>query len=150
MADTYTQLYVHVTFGVKFRQQLLAREWRDELFKYITGVTTNKKQILMQINGTEDHIHILLAIKPTVLLSDVVRDIKANSSRFINEKNWVKGKFEWQGGFGAFSVGHSQVNMVVNYIRNQEEHHRNKKFEEEYLELLLENQIEYKPEYVFD
>ena len=104
----------------------------------------------MQINGTEDHIHILLAIKPTVLLSDVVRDIKANSFRFINEKNRVKGEFEWQGGFGAFSVGHSQVNMVVNYILNQEEHHRNKKFEEEYLELLMENQIEYKSEYVFD
>ena len=102
------------------------------------------------VNGVEDHIHILLCIKPTVELSNVVRDIKANSSRFINEKAWVKGKFEWQEGFGAFSVGHSQTNTVVNYIRNQEEHHRKKTFKEEYLDFLKENEVEYKEEYVFD
>jgi putative transposase len=135
---------------VKYHLPLLSKKWRDELFKYITGITTNKKQILMQINGVEDHIHILLCINPTVMLSDVVRDIKANSSRFINDKRWVTGKFEWQAGFGAFSVGHTQVDMVVNYIRNQEEHHRNKTYKEEYLMLLKENEINYKEEYVFD
>jgi putative transposase len=150
MADTYSQIYIHVTFSVKYHLPLLSQKWRDELFKYITGITTNKKQILMQINGVEDHIHILLCIQPTVMLSDVVRDIKANSSRFINDKGWVTGKFEWQAGFGAFSVGHTQVDMVVNYIRNQEQHHRKKTYKEEYLMLLKENEVNYKEEYVFD
>lgn len=104
----------------------------------------------MQINGVEDHIHILLGIRPDVTLSDTVRDIKANSSRFINERGWINEKFQWQEGFGAFSVGHTQVNMVVNYIRNQEEHHKTKTFREEYLQLLKENEIEYKDDYVFD
>jgi putative transposase len=150
MANTYSQIYIHVTFSVKGHKHLLSKDWRTEVFKYIAGITSNKKQILMQINGVEDHIHILLGIKPTVLLSDVVRDIKANSSRFINERGWLKNKFLWQEGFGAFSVGHSQVNMVVNYIKNQEAHHQTKNFKEEYLQLLKENEIDYKEEYVFD
>lgn len=150
MANTYSQIYIHVTFSVKRHLPLLSKQWREELFKYITGITTSKKEILMQVNGVEDHIHILLCIKPTSVLSDIVRDIKANSSRFINERSWVKGKFEWQEGFGAFSVGHTQVGMVVNYIRNQEEHHRTKTFKEEYLQLLKENEIDYKEEYAFD
>lgn len=150
MANTYSQIYIHITFSVKGFRPLLSKDWRDEVFKYICGIASNKKQIAIMVNGVEDHIHILLCIKPSVDLSAVVRDIKANSSRFINEKAWVKGKFEWQEGFGAFSVGHSQVNTVVNYIRNQEEHHRKKTFRDEYLNLLKENEVEYKEEYVFD
>ncbi|HET6990853.1 MAG TPA: IS200/IS605 family transposase [Bacteroidia bacterium] len=148
MANTYSQLYIHVTFSVKGFRPLLSKNWRVEVFKYICGIATNKKQIVMQVNGVEDHIHILLCIKPTVQLSDVIRDIKAYSSRYINEKGWVKEKFEWQEGFGAFSVGHTQVPMVVNYIRNQEEHHRKKTFKDEYLNFLKENEVEYKEEYV--
>jgi putative transposase len=150
MANTYSQIYIHVTFSVKNWKPLLSKKWRVEVFKYICGTATNKKHIVMQVNGVEDHIHILFCIKPTVDLSTVVRDIKANSSRFINERNWIKEKFEWQEGFGAFSVGHTQVKMVVNYIQNQEEHHRKKSFKEEYVELLKENEVEYKEEYVFD
>lgn len=150
MANTYSQIYVHVTFSVKGNKPLLSKNWRSEVFKYIAGITTNKKQFPMQINGVEDHIHILLGIRPDVTLSDTVRDIKANSSRFINERGWMNAKFQWQEGFGAFSVGHTQVNMVVNYIRNQEEHHKKTTFKEEYLQLLKENEVDYKDEYVFD
>lgn len=149
MANPYSQIYLHVTFSVKNHQPLLSKNWRVELFKYISGITSNKKHILLQVNGVEDHIHLLLCIKPTVVLSDVIRDIKANSSRFINEKGWVKGKFEWQEGFGVFSVGHTQVSTVVNYIRNQEEHHRKKTFKEEYFDFLKEKEVEFKEEYVF-
>jgi putative transposase len=116
MANTYTQLYIHVVFAVKRRASVLAKSWRDELFQYITGIVKNKGQKLMIVNGVEDHIHILLGIKPDCNLSDLVRDIKANSSRWINDNNKVAGKFEWQTGFGAFSVGSSQVNIIMNYI----------------------------------
>jgi putative transposase len=150
MADSYSQIYIHVTFAVKGRQRLLSKAWRDEVFRYIVGITNNKKQTMLAINGVEDHMHFLLWMRPTVLLSDVIRDIKANSSKFINEKGWVKGRFEWQAGFGAFSVGHTQVDMVTNYIKSQEEHHRELTFKEEYIHFLEVNGIEYKPEYVFD
>jgi REP element-mobilizing transposase RayT len=150
MANTYTQLYIHVVFAVKRRACVISKSWRDELFQYITGIITNKGQKLMIVNGVEDHIHILLGIKPDCNLSDLVRDIKANSSRWINEKKLVQGKFEWQNGFGAFSVGASQVNIICNYIAHQEEHHQTTKFRKEYIEFLIHNEIEYKSEYLFD
>jgi REP element-mobilizing transposase RayT len=150
MANTYTQLYIHVVFAVKRRASVLAKSWRDELFQYITGIVKNKGQKLMIVNGVEDHIHILLGIKPDCNLSDLVRDIKANSSRWINEKNLVPGKFEWQNGFGAFSVGASQVNIIMNYIAHQEEHHQTTKFREEYIEFLQAYEVDYKEEYLFE
>lgn len=104
----------------------------------------------MAINGVSDHIHILLNIKPNVALSDLVRDIKANSSRFINEKKYVKGKFSWQEGFGAFSYSISQLDDVIKYIENQEEHHKETSFKDEYLKHLKRFQIEYDEKYVFD
>ena len=104
----------------------------------------------MIVNGVEDHIHILLGIKPDCNLSDLVRDIKANSSRWINEKKLVPGKFEWQNGFGAFSVGASQVNIIINYIAHQEEHHQTTKFREEYIEFLQAYEVDYKEEYLFE
>lgn len=150
MADSYSQLYVHVTFGVKYRRPLLSKEWRAQLFDYIAGIATNKQQTILEVNGVEDHIHFLLWMRPTVLLSDVIRDIKANSSRYINEQGWVKGRFEWQSGFGAFTVGHPDLDKVRAYIRNQEEHHRKRTFKEEYLDFLKDHEIGYKPQYVFD
>ena len=150
MANTYCQIYIHITFPVKGRMNLIQKEWKTELYKYIFGIVNNKKQKVIAINGVENHIHILLMIKRDVMISDVVRDIKANSTRFINEKNWVTGKFEWQVGFGAFSVGHTQLDVVVQYIHNQEEHHRLKTFREEYLEFLREHEVEFKPEYLFE
>lgn len=150
MANTYTQIYIHIVFAVKGRQNLISKNWNEELYKYITGIITNEDQKLIVINGMPDHIHILIGLKPNKALSDLVRDIKANSSRFINEKRWINGKFEWQTGFGAFSYNHSQLTNVINYIQNQEEHHKKKTFKEEYVEFLKAFEIDYKNEYIFD
>lgn len=150
MANTYTQIYIHIVFAVKGRQNLIHANWKDEIYKYITGIVTNEGQKLIAINGMPDHIHILIGLKPDKSLSDLVRDIKANSSRFINEKKWINGKFEWQTGFGAFSYSHSQLTNVISYINNQEEHHKIKTFKEEYIEFLKAFDVDYKNEYIFD
>ncbi len=150
MANTYTQLYVHVIFTVKGRNNLISSKWKEKLHQYISGIITNKSQKLMIINGMPDHIHMLIGLKPDCKLSDLVRDIKANSSKWINEKKYVKGKFEWQTGFGAFSVSQSQLKKVINYILNQENHHKKKTFREEYVEFLSAYEIDFNPEYLFE
>ncbi len=150
MANTYTQLYVHVVFAVKGRANLIAHGRKEELYKYISGIISHKNQKTMIINGISDHIHLLIGLKPDSNLSDLIRDIKANSSKFINEKKWIEGKFEWQTGFGAFSVGQSQIEKVVQYIQNQEEHHRKKTFREEYVDFLKAYKIDYKTDYIFE
>ncbi len=149
MANTYTQLYFHIVFAVKGRSNLIAANWKDELYKYITGIITNNNQKLMIINGMPNHVHLLIGTKPTCNLSDLVRDIKANSSRWINEKRFVNGKFEWQAGFGAFTVSQSGIKNVIDYIENQEKHHQIKTFKEEYVDFLKAYDIEYKTEYIF-
>lgn len=150
MANTYSQLYVQIVFAVKGRQNLISKKWKDEIYKYITGIITNQKQKLIVINGMPDHIHILVGIKPDISLSNLIRDIKANSSKFINEKKWINGKFEWQTGFGAFSYSHSQLTNVIKYIENQEEHHKAKTFKEEYIAFLKLFDIDFKDEYIFE
>ena len=150
MPNTYTQLYVHVVFAVKGRANLISRNWKEDLYKYTAGIITNKNQKLMVINGMPDHLHLLVGLKPDYSLSDLVRDIKANSSKWINENKYVAGKFEWQTGFGAFSVSQSGIHNVVRYILNQEAHHKKKTFMEEYIEFLKAYQIEFKPEYLLD
>ena len=149
MADTYSQIYIHIVFAVKRRDNLISKKWKDELYKYITGIITNEGQKLLAINGMPDHIHILIGLKPTAVLSSIVRDIKANSSKFINDRKWIAGKFEWQQGFGAFSYSHSQLTNVINYIQNQEEHHKTKTFREEYIDLLKLYNIDFKNEFIF-
>ncbi|MFH7016114.1 IS200/IS605 family transposase [Flavobacterium sp. FlaQc-47] len=150
MANTYSQLYIHVVFAVKGRQNLISIIWKDEIYKFITGIVTNKEQKLIAINGMPDHVHILIGLKPDKSISDLVRDIKANSSKFINDKKWINGKFEWQTGFGAFSYSHSQLTNVINYIHNQEEHHKTKTFKEEYIEFLKLFNVDFKNEYLFE
>ncbi len=150
MANTYTQLYTHIVFAVKGRQCLIPKQHKEALHQYITRIITNRKQTLIRINSMPDHIHILIGMKPDIALSDLVRDIKANSSKFINRKGWVVGKFEWQTGFAAFSYSHSQLGVVVNYIKNQEVHHLNQTFKEEYLAFLKRFDVPYNPKYVFD
>lgn len=150
MANTYSQIYVQVVFAVQWREGLINSTWKDELYKYITGIVKNSNQKLLAINGVSDHVHILLNIKPNIALSDLVRDIKANSSRFINEKKFVKGKFNWQEGFGAFSYSISQLDDVIEYIQRQEEHHKKTSFKDEYLKHLKRFQVEYDEKYVFD
>lgn len=149
MANTYSQLYFHVVFAVKRRQNLIEKGWKDDLYKYITGIVTNNNQKLMIINGVEDHVHILLGTKPNCNLSDLVRDIKANSSKWVNEQNLTKDKFAWQTGFGAFTVGQRELPIIINYIEKQEEHHRKKVFREEYVAFLKEHDVDYKDEYIF-
>ena len=150
MADTYTQLYVHIVFSVKGRHALIPKHHKSELHKYITGIITNKKQKLIQINSMPDHIHILIGMTPDVALSGLVKDIKVNSTRFINQKRWTVGQFAWQEGFGAFSYSHSQIPQVAAYIENQEVHHSHQTFRDEYLKFLERFEVAYDLKYVFD
>jgi len=150
MAGTYSQIYIQVVFAVKGRENLIAKSWREELFKYIAGIIKGKNQKPIIVNGVSNHIHIFIGMKPSTSLSDLVRDIKNNSSNFINEKKFVKGKFSWQEGYGAFSYSHSHIDNVYKYILNQEEHHKKRTFEEEYLEFLEMYKIEYDEKYLFD
>jgi putative transposase len=150
MANTYSQIYIQIVFAVQGRQNLIRKENKAELHKYITGIIRNNKQKLLAINCLPDHIHIFIGLNPDVHISYLVRDIKSNSSRFINEKKFVNGKFSWQEGFGAFSYSHSHLDKVVKYVLNQEEHHKKKTFKEEYIELLKKFDVEYNPKYVFE
>ena len=149
MANTYTQIYIQVVFAVEGRQSLIAPEHNDELQKYITGIVTAQRHKLIAINNLPDHTHLLIGLRPDAALSELVRDIKANSSRFINEKGWVKGRFSWQEGFGAFSYSRSQLDTVIRYIRNQQKHHAQKTFREEYSALLDRFGVDYDPRYIF-
>ncbi len=150
MANTFTQIYIQIVFAVKGRQNLISKENREELHKFISGIVTNRNQKLFAVFAMPDHIHILVSISPTVLISDLVRDIKAGSSKFINEKGWMNGKFNWQEGYGAFSYSKSSIDSVVKYILNQEQHHKKKTFKEEYLDLLQKFEIQYDPKYLFE
>jgi putative transposase len=148
MPNTYTQIYIQAVFAVQGRQNLIFRDHEDELYHYIGGILKNKGHKSLAIDGMPDHIHVFFGMKPTESLSDLIRDIKTNSSGFINDKKWFRGKFHWQEGFGGFSYSHSQLDNVVNYIKNQKEHHKKKSFREEYLSFLKEYDIHYDEKYV--
>ena len=148
MANTYSQLYTHLVFAVKGRQSLIQSDWKETLYKYIAGIISNQK--LMIINGMPDHVHILIGIKSDKSLSDLIWDIRSHSSSFIREQGFVKGRFEWQEGFGAFSVSQSQVPKLILYIQNQERHHKKQSFLSEYPGFLKAYEIDFKPEYFFE
>lgn len=148
--STFSQIYIQVVFAVKGRNSLISQSWEEELYKYITGIITNKGQKLIAINGMSDHIHILIGMKPSCCLSDLVREIKKASNIFINEKKFTNFKFEWQEGYGAFSYSHSVLDNVIKYIQNQKEHHKKKSFKEEYIDFLKKFEVEYKDEYLFN
>ncbi len=150
MANTYTQIYIQIVFAVKGRQNLISKENREELHKFITGIVSNRGQKLFAVFAMPDHVHILVSMSPNVSISDLVRDIKAGSSKFINDSQWINGKFNWQEGYGAFSYSKSSVDKVVKYILNQEEHHKKKTFKEEYLGFLEKFEIEYDSKYLFE
>ena len=150
MANTYSQIYIHIIFTVQGRLNLIPKQHREELHKIITGIVSNRNQKLISIFAMPDHVHILIGQKPSIATSDLVRDIKAGSSKHINDKRWVKGKFSWQKGHGSFSHSKSQISKVANYISNQEEHHKKKTFKEEYLEILDNLGIEYDERYLFE
>ena len=148
--STYSQIYIQVVFAVKGRQSLINPSWEEELYKYITGIITNKEQKLIAINGIPDHIHLLIGMKPSCRLSDLVREIKKSSNAFIKEKGFTNYRFEWQEGYGAFSYSHSALGDVIAYISNQKEHHRKKTLKEEYLHFLESFQVEFSKEYMFE
>ena len=150
MANTYTQIYIQIVFAVKGRLNLIPQQNKEELHKYITGIITKRGQKLLAINCMPDHSHVFIGMKPNICISDITRDIKAASSKFIKEKGWVKSRFEWQEGFGAFSYAHSQLSDVINYVHNQEQHHGQKTFKEEYLDFLEKFKIDYNEKYLFD
>jgi putative transposase len=150
MSGTFTQIYIQVVFAVRGRENILQMAWRDEVFKYISGIVKGKKQKPIIVNGVGDHVHLLIGLRPSISLSDLIRDVKNNSSNFINNGRMVKGTFSWQEGFGAFSYSHSQLNTVYQYILNQEEHHKRKTFREEYLNMLKEFGVEYDERFLFD
>ena len=150
MANTYTQIYIHSVFTVKYHDRVITKTWKNELYKYITGIVQNNGHKLLAINGVADHIHLFAGMKPNQSVSDLIQDVKANSSRWINNKHLVKGQFAWQEGFGAFSYAHSQLNNVIKYINNQEEHHKKHNFKQEYLELLQKFDIDFNDAYLFE
>ena len=148
MANTYTQIHIQAVFAVKGRQSLISPKWKDELYKYITGIIQSYDHKVLQINGMPDHIHILFGMRPTQSISDLMKQVKQDSSKWINAKRLVRGKFAWQSGYGAFSYSKSHVRRVIQYIINQEKHHRSKTFVEEYVDLLKEAGVEYDDRYI--
>ncbi|KAA3610200.1 MAG: IS200/IS605 family transposase [Calditrichaeota bacterium] len=150
MAGTFSQIYIQVVFAVQNRSNLLHKSFRDEVFKYMAGIIKNKGQKPIIINGVEDHVHLFIGLKPAMAISDLVRDVKNNTSNFINGQGWIKGHFSWQSGYGAFSYGQSQIDSVYNYILNQETHHHKKTFREEYLDFLKKFEIPFDERYLFD
>ncbi|GAA4061292.1 IS200/IS605 family transposase [Flavobacterium cheonanense] len=149
MANTYTQIHVQFVFAVKFRNGLIHASFKEELYQYISGIIKANNHKLLAINGMPDHLHIFIGMRPTQSISNLLQDIKGSSSKWINEKKFLKVKFEWQEGYGAFSYSKSHVNNVINYIQNQENHHKKETFRDEYLKFLKVFEIEYDEHYIF-
>jgi len=150
MANTYTQIHIQAVFAVQNRQSLISKNWKNELYKYITGIVQNYDHKMLQINGVSDHIHLLFGMRSVQSLSDLMKQVKQDSSKWINQKKLVNGHFSWQAGYGAFSYSRSQVPRVIKYIQNQEEHHKQKTFMEEYIHLLESSGIDYDKRYIFN
>ena len=149
MADTYTQLYIQLVFAVKHRTSFIQPQWKDALYKYVTAAVQNDRHKMLAINGMPDHIHLFIGLNPVIAISDMVRDIKRAGNNWINDNQLVKGRFEWQDGFGAFSYSRSHISQVCRYIEQQEQHHAKTTFRTEYVALLTAFGIDYKDEYLF-
>ncbi|MBW8048858.1 MAG: IS200/IS605 family transposase [Cytophagales bacterium] len=150
MANTYTQMNVQAVFAVKGRENIITKDFRDELYKYVYGILSNIGQYSLAVNGWKDHIHIFFEMQPVSNLSNIIQIVKSNSSKWINIKKFVHGKFSWQEGYGGFTYSRSQRNQVINYIMNQEKHHSKCTFREEYLDLLKKFEIKYDEKYLFE
>jgi putative transposase len=149
MANTFTQIHIQFVFAVKYRQCLIQSTWKNELYKYITGIVQKQNHKLLAINGVSDHIHILIGVRPTQSISELMQDVKGSSSKWINEKKITPRKFEWQEGYGAFSYSLSQVKQVISYINNQEIHHAKKSLREEYIGFLQKFEVDFDERYIF-
>jgi len=149
MANTYTQIHIHAVFAVQNRQSLIHATWENDLYKYITGIVQSYEHKMLQINGMPDHVHLLFGMRPVQSLSDLMKQVKQDSSKWINENRLAAGHFNWQEGFGAFSHSKWQLPTVIRYIQNQKIHHRKKSFQEEYIEFLEKWEVDYDERYVF-
>jgi putative transposase len=149
MANTYTQIYIHVVYAVKWRESLISIDWKERLHRYTTGIVQNQGHKLLAINTMPDHLHAFIGMRPDVSLSDLVRDVKKDSTNFVNNEMFPKRHFAWQEGFGAFSYSRSQIDAVIKYILSQENHHRKRTFRQEYESLLRQFEIEFDHRYVF-
>ena len=150
MPGTFHQIYIQIIFAVKGRENLISNNWKTELHKYIAGIVKGKGQKSIIVNGMADHVHAFVGLKPVMSISDLARDMKNNSSNFINGQKLVKGKFGWQEGYGAFSYSHSHIGKVYDYVLNQEQHHKKKTFKQEYLQFLKKFEVEYDEKYLFE
>jgi putative transposase len=150
MANTYTQIFVHIVFAVQDREGVIREQLRIELEKYITGIVNNNKSKLISIYCNPDHTHILVSLHPAISVATLTGDIKSGSSKWINENHKLKGKFNWQDGYGGFSCSKSQINDVSSYILNQPSHHKKRTFRDEYLEILRKSEIDYNDAYLFN
>lgn len=148
MVNTFTQIYIQLIFAVQDKISLIQLKWKDELYRYITGIIRNNKHKGLTINAIPNHIHIFIGYKPHQLIPDLLQDIKGSSSKWINTKGFVREKFSWQEGYEAFSYSHSRIQDVARYIENQEQHYKEKNFREEYLELLRRFNISYNEQYI--
>jgi len=149
VANTFSQIYLQFVFAVKHRESLIPRAHKEELQKYITGLIQNRNAKMLAIHCMPDHTHLFVGLKPTILISDLIKEVKVESNEFINNKKWVKGRFCWQEGYGVFSYSHSHIGAVCDYIKNQELHHQKRTFREEYQELLKKFEIPYEEKYLF-
>ncbi len=146
----FSQLYIQIVFSPSHRDRLLRKDFRKDVFKYMSGIATNMKHKSIIINGVSDHVHIFLGMNPSISISDTVWELKRSSSLYINSKNWLNDKFNWQEGYGTFSYSKSHIDNVYKYILNQEEHHKKKTFREEYIDFLEKFEIEYDERYLFE
>lgn len=149
MANTYSQIHLQFVFAPKFRASLIQPSWENDLFKYITGIVQNNKHKMLCINGMPDHLHLLIGFHTTQSIADLMQDVKASSSKWINDNKLTKSRFEWQAGYGVFSYSKSQIPDVINYIENQKEHHKKKTFLDEYKLFLEKFEINYQEQYIF-
>ena len=150
MANTFSQIYLQFVFAVKQRQSLIPKEHKEELHKYITGLVRNRNAKMLAVHCMPDHVHLFVGFKPSILISDFVKEIKVETNEFIKGKKWIKGKFSWQEGYGVFSYSHSHIDRVIKYIMNQEKRHQKKTFRQEYHEFLEKFEIAFEEKYLFE
>ncbi len=149
MPNTYTQIHLQLIFAVQNRESLIEKTWKDELYKYFTGIIQNAGHKLIIANGMPDHVHVVMGMRPTQSLSELMKHLKGDSSKWINEKRFVQGHFQWQEGYGAFSYSKSQLPALIRYVENQEAHHQTKTFLEEYKAFLDKFEVPYEEQYLF-
>jgi REP element-mobilizing transposase RayT len=149
MANTYTQIHIQTVFVVQNRECIIRDTWKEELYKYISGIVQSNNHKLLSINGMPDHIHILFGLRPSQSIAELMQDVKGGSSKWINDRKLVQGKFSWQEGYGAFSYSKAEVPTIIQYIVDQTVHHKRKTFSEEYYDLLKQFEVDFDNRYIF-